>query len=145
MSKFKFFHGNQIPDNQIPDNQIPDNQIPDNQIPDNQIPDNQINRNRTRGPFRSRQTKYVTVTFEVRVTAAQGFAVPIDYDLDGLSASEAYNRLMNEFSSQNFSILEDPTTGIDDCTDVEFSHFKSFRQNYYNENGILTAGLLEIE
>jgi hypothetical protein len=127
MSKFKFFHGKQRPENQINENQINENQLVRN--------------------FRIQPFRTITVEYILTVTVPQSFRVPIDldYDLNGLSAVEAYNRLIDDFSTPNLSVLEYAIVGLDDCTEVVFSNFKCFRQTYYQENGMITSNEFEIE
>ena len=85
----------------------------------------------------NQEGKNIIVEFELIVDAAQIFEVPFDYNIEGMDAVEAYEKLINDFPDQNISILEEPEVGIDEILGVYLSyltHFIEYSKDEYGRN-----------
>jgi hypothetical protein len=92
----------------------------------------------------NQEDKKIIVEFELIVDAAQIFEVPFNYNIEGMDAVEAYEKLINDFPDQNTSILEEPTVGIDEILDVNLSYFTDFIEYSKDEYGRNVRRILDV-
>ena len=92
----------------------------------------------------NQEDKNIIVEFELIVDAAQIFEVPFDYNIEGMDAVEAYEKLINDFPDQNNSIIEDPVDGIDHFHKVDLSYIGDFTEHYKDENGRNVRRILDV-
>lgn len=79
------------------------------------------------GHIEEEDKKMIHIHFELTVGGSQIFDVPKDFDTEGMPAIDLYNRLIEEFPSENQSIFQinmreedNPFTEMD-ITDIDFS------------------------
>lgn len=67
------------------------------------------------------ETKTISMDIQLSVLITQYFDVPLDYEIKGSTALEAYQNLINDFKDQNVNAIQEPEElDLYDDIDIEF-------------------------